>query len=85
MELSKVKSLLRNSIIPFGREIKSTFLLREDEENIDVGVVIKPIKGKTSMRFSEEWNSRFLHKSWKPKVNNKIVNFDFYYEGELCG
>ena len=53
-----------------------------DGRNIVVFAVIKPVRGKSSIQFSERFHSHFRSESEWPQYAGKPVDIQFLYPGE---
>lgn len=87
--LGWVKRNLKVNLVPFHREVLDAFVVgsvargtARPDSDIDIAVIVPPVRNKTSIKISEEYHSRILHDSWKPRWNGRIVDFQFFYESD---
>lgn len=48
--------------------------------DLDAAIVISPIKGKTSIQYTENYHSYFTKEYEKPHWNGRCIDFQFFYE-----
>ena len=88
--LKLVKSLLRNN---HGRRYRGEILgcyivgsvakgTSTEASDIDIAVVIPKVRGKSSLKYSEEFHQRYLSESCYPRVGGKKIDFQFFYESD---
>jgi predicted nucleotidyltransferase len=53
------------------------------KSDLDIALIIPKIKGKTSIQFTEIFHSNFISEYQKPKWNNRIIDFQFYFEDDF--
>jgi predicted nucleotidyltransferase len=53
------------------------------ESDLDIGVIIPPVRGKSSLHVSEYYHRRFSSDSEKPHFGGRVVDFQFFYPGEI--
>lgn len=86
-----IKSTLKNSCYAptnvkilaayiVGSEAKGTAKLDSD---LDIAVVIMPIRGKTSIQKSSEYHNKFRCDSQKPRWNGRMIDFQFFTQMTL--
>lgn len=54
-----------------------------EDSDIDIGVVISPVRGKSSLKITENYHSKYHNNFEKPRFNDMIIDFQFFYPGEL--
>ncbi len=59
-----------------GSEAKGT---AKPTSDIDVAVIIPPVKGKTALQITEHYHSKFRNDNDAPKVNGRVLDFQFFY------
>ena len=87
-----VKAQLRNNIyyqFPRNRRALGAFIvgsvargLEHDESDLDIAVIIEPIRGKSAMQISDDFHSRFATNTMKPNWNGRVVDFQFFYPND---
>ena len=50
--------------------------------DLDIALIIPIVKGKTSIQYTESFHSHFISESQKPRWNNRIMDFQFYFEDD---
>jgi predicted nucleotidyltransferase len=89
---SFVRSQLRGGRVRFRRPVIGMYLVgsraRLDREHradsdVDIALVIAPVRGKTSLRVSENFHARYGSDAAKPAHEGKRVDFQFFYPGEI--
>ncbi|MBA4405832.1 hypothetical protein C0389_01020 [bacterium] len=63
-----------------GSEAKGNANSKSD---LDIALIIPKIKGKTSIQFTESFHSHFTSEKQKPKWNNRIIDFQFFFEDDF--
>jgi predicted nucleotidyltransferase len=59
-----------------GSEAKGSATPQSD---LDIAVIIPPIRGKTALQVSEYYHTKFRTDWQKPHWNGRIVDFQFFY------
>ena len=59
-----------------GSYAKGTY---NENSDIDIAVIMEPIKNKTSLQFTEYFHSKYKTDKAKPKFNGKIIDFQFFW------
>lgn len=59
-----------------GSEAKG---LARPDSDLDIAVIIPPVRGKTALQITEYYHSKFADERWKPKWNGRIVDIQFFY------
>jgi len=88
--LKWVKSNLRNNLqarvkykildaCVIGSEAKGT---AKPDSDLDIAVIIPPVRGKTALKVSENYHAKFTNEKWKPQWNGRIVDFQFFYPND---
>jgi hypothetical protein len=54
--------------------------IENSKSDLDVALIIPKVKGKTSIQFTDIFHSHFTSENQKPKWNNRIIDFQFYFE-----
>lgn len=88
--IAKVSSLMRNNKwVKRQYGITSAFVVGSvakgtatDESDIDIAIIIPRVKGKTSVRVSEDYHSRFTRNFQMPHFAGRRLDFQFYYEDD---
>lgn len=62
-----------------GSEAKG---IAKPDSDLDIAVIIEPIRGKTALKKTEEYHSRFFTDAQKPKWNDRIVDIQFFYPND---
>lgn len=86
-----VRKTLRYSVhSPVRRTILDSFVIGSEakgtatpDSDLDIGVVVAPVRGKTALQLSEEYHSNFPTNESKPHWNNRRVDFQFFYPDDL--
>lgn len=89
INLKTVKSLLRNNN---GRRYRGIIIqafivgsvakgTAKPESDLDIALVIPAIRGKNSLRYSEEFHQRYRNDFCYPKHAGRKVDFQFFYVG----
>lgn len=53
------------------------------ESDLDILMVIPPVRGKRAITVSEQYHARFTHDHQKPHFQGRLVDFQFYYASSL--
>jgi predicted nucleotidyltransferase len=85
--LKWVREKLRfNLVKPIKKKVLKAFIVGSEakgtakpDSDLDIAVVIENMPRKTSLQFTEEYQSSFVSDKWKPKWNGRIVDFQFFY------
>jgi len=90
-----VRTALRNNFVApmrikplaayiVGSEAKGS---AKPDSDLDIAVIINPIRGKSALQKTEEYHSKFQTDLSKPRWNGRIVDFQFFYpdDPELHG
>ena len=90
-----LKSLLRNN---HGRRYRGQILAcyivgsvakgtSTEDSDVDVAIVIPEVRGKSALKYTEEFHQRYLTDSCYPQVDGKKVDFQFFYasDSEIAG
>lgn len=87
---SWIKSLFRWSIPRVNVKMLDAFIVGSEakgtaksESDLDIGVVIEPIRGKTALQKTEEYHASFLNDDDKPKWMGRVVDIQFFYPNDL--
>ncbi|MFP3728207.1 nucleotidyltransferase domain-containing protein [Priestia filamentosa] len=93
--LSWIRTQLRNNLTnPFRKKVLYAYVVGSEargtsspKSDLDIAVVIEPLKRKTALKLTEEYHQKFVSESLKPKWNNRTVDFQFFYQHsrELAG
>lgn len=59
-----------------GSEAKGT---QKQGSDIDIAVVISPVRGKSALQFTEYFHSKYIGDSQKPHWGNRPIDFQFFY------
>ena len=51
-----------------------------DGSDIDIAIVIPKVKGKTSLKVTEDYHSRFTSNYQMPHFHGRRLDFQFFYE-----
>ncbi|HNC58624.1 MAG TPA: nucleotidyltransferase domain-containing protein [Leptospiraceae bacterium] len=89
--MKDVRRLLRNN---FGRryrgEIVEAFIVgsvakgtHHDNSDLDIALVIPAIKGKTALKYTEEFHNAYRNNSCYPNFSGWKVDFQFFYASDL--
>jgi predicted nucleotidyltransferase len=62
-----------------GSEAKGNASPKSD---LDIALIIPKVKGKTSIQYTDNYQFHFTSESQKPKWNNRIIDFQFYFEDD---
>jgi predicted nucleotidyltransferase len=90
-EIPSIKWIRRNlkqNVVPFYGEVLNAFVVGSvargnagPDSDLDIAVIIKRQRGGiSSIKFTDRYHSRIRFDSWKPKFNDRIVDFQFFYE-----
>ena len=52
------------------------------ESDIDILLVIPPVRGKSALKVSEQYHSRFELEAQQTHYKGRVVDFQFYYESD---
>lgn len=87
-----VRRTLRRGWVRFRRPVLGMYLVgsrarldrqhREDSD-VDIAVVIAPVRGKTSLRVSENFHARYGSDALMPTFAGRRVDIQFFYPGEI--
>lgn len=88
--LKWLKSELRNNlVVQFRKPIFGAYIVgsvakgtASPESDLDIAVIISPVRGKTSLRYTETYHSEFSSNELKPKWENRVVDFQFFYPND---
>lgn len=88
--VTKVGSLMRNNKwVKRNCEIISAFVVGSvakgtagDDSDIDIAIIIPKVRGKTALKFTEQYHARFMSNHQMPHFNGRRLDFQFYYEGD---
>lgn len=53
------------------------------DSDLDIAVVIPPVRGKTSLAYTEAYHAKFPSDNVKPDYDGRRVDFQFFYPGEI--
>ncbi|MCK2000203.1 nucleotidyltransferase domain-containing protein [[Brevibacterium] frigoritolerans] len=78
LKLNLVYSFRRKVIAAYivGSEAKGT---TNDNSDLDVAIIIEAVRGKTALQITEEYHQKFLNDLFKPRWENRILDFQFFY------
>lgn len=62
-----------------GSEAKGTAKIDSD---LDIAIVIPIVRGKTSIKYSEQYHDRFPNNESKPTWQGRRVDFQFFYPND---
>lgn len=62
-----------------GSEAKGT---ARPDSDIDVAVIINPIRGKDALKVSEYYHQKFTSDLWRSRWNGRLIDFQFFYPGD---
>jgi predicted nucleotidyltransferase len=87
--LSWIKRELRNNVCyPFKKTIVVAYIIgseakgtAKENSDLDIAIIIEPIRGKSSLKKTEEYHQKFTSTIFKPKWDNRIVDIQFFYPG----
>lgn len=85
-----IKSTLRMSVYaPMRLEILAAYVIGSEakgianpDSDLDIAVIIPPIKGKTSIKKTQEYHNKFSSDNLKPVWNERRVDFQFFYPND---
>jgi predicted nucleotidyltransferase len=88
--VTKVGSLMRNNKwVKRNYEIKSAFVVGSvakgtagDDSDIDIAIIIPKVKGKTALKATEQYHSRFTTNHQMPHFHGRRLDFQFFYEDD---
>ena len=88
--VAKVGSLMRNNKwAKRNYEIKSAFVVGSvakgtagESSDIDIAIIIDKVKGKTALKVTENYHSRFTSNHQMPHFHGRRLDFQFFYEGD---
>jgi predicted nucleotidyltransferase len=91
--ITKVTSLLRNnkwakrnynilSAFVVGSVAKGTAV---DDSDIDIAIIIPRVSGKSSLKITEHYHSRYTANHQMPHFHGRRLDFQFFYENALIG
>lgn len=52
------------------------------QSDIDIALVIAPVKGKDALRVTEDYHGRFSRDYQKPHFKNRRLDLQFFYEND---
>lgn len=89
-KLAKVASLLRNNKwVKRDYKIISAFVIGSvakgtagNDSDIDVAIIIPKVKGKTALKVTENYHSRFASNLQMSHFHGRRLDFQFFYEGD---
>lgn len=81
------KALRYNAVKSLRPQILNMYIIGSEalgtgfeKSDLDVAVIIPKIKDKSSIQYTENYHTHFLHSNQKPKWNNRIIDFQFFFE-----
>jgi predicted nucleotidyltransferase len=85
--LSDIRAKLRyNLVVQVRKKVLGAFVVGSEakgtarpDSDLDIAIVIEPIKNKSSLKFTDEYHSRFMDERWTPKWNGRKLDFQFFY------
>jgi len=88
--VAKVGSLMRNNMwVKRNYKIKSAFVVGSvakgtagDESDIDIAIIIPEVKGKTALKVTEQYHSRFTSNEQMPHFKGRRLDLQFFYEDD---
>lgn len=88
--VKQVKSLLRNNLVaPTRRKVLSACIVGSEakgiarpDSDLDIAVVVEPVRGKTALRLTEEYHGKFISNRFKPTWEGRRVDVQFFYPGD---
>lgn len=93
--IRQIKSMLRNNtVVQVRRQLTAAHVVGSVAKgtataasDLDIAVVIQPVRGKTSLQLTEDYHGRFTDNRFKPQWNGRTVDFQFFYpeDSELEG
>lgn len=86
-DLAWIRSHLRNSVPRVRYPVLALYVVGSTakgtagpDSDLDLAIVIEPVRGKTSLKFTEHYHAR----QWKPPTwLNRSVDFQFFYPDDL--
>jgi predicted nucleotidyltransferase len=88
--IKEVKQMFRYNITkPLSIKIIKAFIIGSEakgnttnESDLDIAIVIKKKRTKSSLKFTEQYHCYFTNEAQKPKWKKRIVDFQFFYEDD---
>ena len=85
--LSWVRQTLRYCVFaPSRRKILAAYIVGSEakgtarpDSDLDIAVIIDPVRGKSSMQYSDQYHWKFPSDESKPTWNGRRVDFQFFY------
>jgi len=84
-----VKHILRHSLYAprvqvivayvLGSEARGT---AKENRNLDIGIVIPTVRGKSSLKFTENYHNKFSSDAGKPHWKGRRIDFQFFYPAD---
>lgn len=63
-----------------GSEARGT---ARPDSDIDITVVVEPLKRKTSLKLTEEYYQKFKSNKYRERWNGRLIDFQFFFPGEI--
>jgi len=88
--LAWIRKELRFSVYaPTKRKVLGAFIIGSEAKGVahansdlDIGVIVEPVRGKTALQLSEEYHNKFSSDEQKPSWNGRRVDFQFFYPND---
>lgn len=85
--LKKVRSWLRwNITAPMKKKVIGAYIIGSEAKgtakpnsDIDIAIIIEPMSRKTSLKFTEDYHSKFKNNNSYPKWNGRKIDFQFFF------
>ncbi len=88
--ITEIRGLLKNNLTkPLRVKVLRAFIIgsegkgtSNEKSDLDIAIVIPELKRKTSIQFSENYHSYFKLENQKPKWEERIIDFQFFFESD---
>jgi len=84
-----ISALRNNTVSRVNYPILSTFIIgseakgtAKESSDLDIGIIIPKSNKISSLKRTENYHSKFTNDDQKPKWDNRLLDFQFFYEDD---